>query len=66
MRVSKSLIAVALALAACSTKPADSAAKPAAEAQARHPESGLPVIALTVTPGNQRLAFRVEVAQGSM
>jgi uncharacterized membrane protein (UPF0127 family) len=66
MRVSKSLIAIALALAACSTKPADSAAKPAAEAQARHPESGLPVIPLTVTHGNQRHAFRVEVARDEM
>lgn len=66
MRLNKGLIAVALALAACSTKPADSAAKPATETQARHPESGLPVIPLTVTRGSQRHAFRVEVARDSM
>ena len=66
MRVSKSLVAVALALAACSTKPADSAAKPVAEAQARHPESGLPVVPLTVTHAGRRHAFRVEVARDEM
>lgn len=66
MRLKTGLVAVALALAACSTKPADGAAKPAAEAQARHPESGLPVVPLTVTHGTRRHAFRVEVAQGSI
>ena len=57
--------AVALALAACSAKPADSAARPASEAPAVHPESGLPVIPLTVTHGRTRHAFRVEVARDS-
>jgi uncharacterized protein len=66
MRVSKSLAAALLALAACSTKPADTAAKPAAEAQSRHPESGLPIVPLTIAHGNQRLAFRVEVARTEM
>ncbi|MBW8755011.1 MAG: DUF192 domain-containing protein [Sphingomonadales bacterium] len=63
----KAFIALALALAACSTKPAESAAKAAeTQAPARHPESGLPVIPLTVTHGSARHAFRVEVARDSV
>jgi uncharacterized membrane protein (UPF0127 family) len=57
---------VALALVACSAKPADSAATTArtqAPGPARHPESGLPVIPLTVTHGSARHVFRVEVAR---
>ena len=65
MRLNNGLAAIALVLAACSTKPADGAAKPATETQPRHRESGLPVVPLTVTHGSQRHAFRVEVAQGS-
>lgn len=63
MRLTRGLIAIALALAACSTKPADGAAKAAAEAPAVHPESGLPVIPLTVTHAGRSHAFRVEVAR---
>lgn len=63
MRVRPALITIALALAACSTKPADGAAQPVAEASAVHPESGLPVIALAVVSGKARHAFRVEVAR---
>ncbi len=63
----KGLIAVALALAACSTKPADSVAKSAvAEAPARHPESGLVVVPLRVTHAGIHHAFRVEVAASGM
>ena len=61
----RGLVAIALALAACSTKPADGAAKAAVEAPARHPESGLPVVPLSVTHGATRHAFRVEVARDS-
>jgi len=57
-------IAIALALAACSAQPADSAAR-TAQAPARHPESGLPVIPLTITHGTVRHVFRVEVARDS-
>ena len=65
MRLKPAFITVSLALAACSTKPADGAAKAVAEAPATHPESGLPVIPLTVTHGSKRHAFRVEVAGDS-
>jgi hypothetical protein len=66
MRLRPGFIAVALALAACSTKPADSAAKAAASAPAVHPESGLPVVPLSVVHGAARHAFRVEVARDGM
>jgi uncharacterized membrane protein (UPF0127 family) len=59
------LLAIMLAVAACSTKPTDGAAK-TLEAPAVHPESGLPVIPLTVTRDSRRHAFRVEVARTSM
>jgi uncharacterized protein len=63
MRLSPGVFAVALALAACSPRAAESAA-PAAEASPSvHPESGLPVIPLTVTHAGKRHAFRVEVAR---
>jgi uncharacterized membrane protein (UPF0127 family) len=59
----KGLIAITLALAACA-KPADGATKAAeTAAPARHPESGLPVVPLTITRGTERHAFRVEVAR---
>ncbi|MDR2857145.1 MAG: DUF192 domain-containing protein [Novosphingobium sp.] len=59
----QSLIAITLALAAC-TKPADGEARTAAAvAPDRHPESGLPVIPLTITRGGARHVFRVEVAR---
>ena len=67
MRSKQALIGFALALAACSTKPTDSAARPAAsEAPSVHPESGLPIVPLSVSHGTVRHAFRVEVARSSM
>ena len=63
---SRAMIALGLALAACSTQPADTAAKTATPAAvARHAESGLPVVPLTVTHEQRRHAFRVEVARTS-
>jgi uncharacterized membrane protein (UPF0127 family) len=55
--------ALALALAACSPRAADGAAKAAVAAPAVHPESGLPVVPLTITHAGRRHAFRVEVAR---
>jgi uncharacterized membrane protein (UPF0127 family) len=66
MRVKQVAAIVALALAACSTKPADSVARPTSEAAAVHPESGLRVVPLSVTHGPRRHAFRVEVAGDAM
>lgn len=66
MRISHVLITAALALAACSPRTADGAAPAAASAQtARHPESGLPVIPLTVWREGKKLPFRVEMAKSS-
>ena len=62
MRLNRGVIAMTLALAACSTKPADGASPATAEAAVRHPESGLLVIPLTVTHGSVQHAFRVEMA----
>lgn len=70
----KAVLTIALMLAACSAKPADGATPPVpaptpaptatpAPQVARHPESGLPVVPLTVRRGMQRLPFRVEVAR---
>lgn len=56
------LLAIMLAVAACSTKATDGTAK-TLEAAAVHPESGLPVIPLTVIRDTRRHAFRVEVAR---
>ncbi len=58
-----------LALAACSPTPSDAAASGAptpAASQAVHPESGLPVVPLTVSSGSETHAFRVEVASSRM
>jgi uncharacterized protein len=64
MRSFNFLLSSALALAACSPNAADGAAPPAAEeSAARHPESGLPIIPLTVWRGDRKLAFKVEVAK---
>jgi uncharacterized membrane protein (UPF0127 family) len=63
MRLNQGLIAMALALAACSSRPADGAARSPDAAVHVHPESGLPVIPLTVTHGKQSHVFRVEVAR---
>ena len=58
--------AAALALSACSPGASEGAAaqaaSPAAET-ARHPESGLRIIPLTVTHDGKRQEFRVELAQ---
>ncbi|MFA7602656.1 MAG: DUF192 domain-containing protein [Novosphingobium sp.] len=62
MRRTLGFMAIALALTACSTRPAEGGARPSAEASAVHPESGLPVIPLTVTRDGRSHAFRVEVA----
>ena len=63
MRLTSCLAAIALALTACSPKLADGAAT--AAAPARHPESGLPVVPLSVAHDGKRHAFRVEVARGA-
>lgn len=57
----KGLAVAALALAACTSKPAGSEARTAAQVE-RHADSGLPVIPLFVGEGSRRRAFRVEVA----
>jgi hypothetical protein len=63
MRLSAAFL-TACALAACSPQAADTAAAPAAAQEiARHPESGLAVIPLTVISGGKRHAFRVELAE---
>jgi uncharacterized membrane protein (UPF0127 family) len=57
------LALMAPALGACSPQPATEATPAAAAPSAKHPESGLPVIPLSVgTPKGQHL-FRVEVAR---
>ena len=62
MNVRAVLFAVLAVLAACSPMTADAGQKTAA-APARHPESGLEVVPLTITSANGRHAFRVEVAR---
>ncbi len=54
----------ALALAACSPMSAD-AGETATTATAKHPQSGLEVIPLTIESKNRRHAFRVEVARSN-
>lgn len=66
MRLTRLIVAsVLLAFAACSQGGQDATAKPTQKvaAPAVHPESGLPIIPLTVTSGNGAHAFRVEVAR---
>lgn len=66
MRLTRLIAAsVLLVFAACSQGGQDATAKPAQKlaAPAVHPESGLPIIPLTVTSGNGAHAFRVEVAR---
>lgn len=64
MRFRRGLIGVVIALAACSPQ-SESGAQVAAPASnaAIHPESGLPIIPLTVRRGMRSLPFRVEVAR---
>ena len=57
------LFAVLATLAACSPMTADAGQKTAAAAPARHPESGLEVVPLSIASANGRHAFRVEVAR---
>ena len=66
MRMICAAAALAVALSACSSSASEGAsaqaASPAAET-ARHPESGLRIIPLTVTDDGKRHEFRVELAQ---
>lgn len=65
MTFRRSLIGLAIVLAACSSRPGAEAQTPAAGVMelAVHPESGLQVIPLTVQRGNRKLTFRVEIAR---
>ena len=63
MSVRVFLFTVLAALTACSPMAADAGQKAAAAAPARHPESGLEVVSLTITSANGRHPFRVEVAR---
>ena len=58
------LVAIVVALAACSPQPA-AEATPAAQESATHPVSGLPLIPLTVESLRGKHRFRVEVAETS-
>lgn len=55
-------LSLALLCLACSPQGQAETAAPASQTSARHPVSGLEVIPLTVTSGNRKHAFRVEVA----
>lgn len=64
MRFTPTLFAACLALAGCSPNAADgSRASAVAASPARHPESGLAIVPLTIAKGAQSHAFRVEVAR---
>lgn len=64
MRMIFGLAAIALALAACSSRASEGTpATTAAAETARHSVSGLPVIPLAVSDGGKRHEFRVELAQ---
>lgn len=64
MRLNRSLLAALLVLTACSPNAADgSHATTTAASPARHPESGLPIVPLTIATGGNNHAFRVEVAR---
>jgi len=65
-RIFHVLIATVLALAACSPRTADGAAPATVgEQSARHAESGLPIVPLTVWRGDKKLSFRVELAENA-
>ncbi len=59
------VMALGGAIGACSPNAADSAPAASVASPARHPESGLAVIPLTVTHDGKAHAFRVEVARTS-
>ena len=63
MSVRAALFAVLAALAACSPMTADAGQRQQAAANARHPESGLDVVPLTIVSADKRHPFRVEVAR---
>lgn len=65
MTFRRSLIGLAIVLAACSSRPGAEAQTPPAAASTLkvHPQSGLAVIPLTVHRGNRQLPFQVEVAR---
>ena len=65
MRVRTILFAALAALAACSPMAADAGQQASTAASARHSESGLEVVPLTMVSANGRHAFRVEVARTS-
>jgi uncharacterized membrane protein (UPF0127 family) len=63
MRFRRCLIGLAIAVAACSSRP-DAGAQAAPSVKLTvHPESGLQIVPLTVRRGDRTLAFRVEVAR---
>lgn len=62
MTFRRSLIGLAIVLAACSSRPGAEARAPAPSAVV-HPESGLAVVPLMVRRGTQKLPFKVEVAR---
>ena len=55
--------ALVLALAACSSKASDAAPVAAQQAALLHPQSGLPVIPVTVWRGTHRYTFQAELAR---
>ena len=63
MTLRASWLIAAAALAACSPMTADAGERQAATALARHPQSGLEIIPLTVTHAGKAHRFRVEVAR---
>jgi uncharacterized membrane protein (UPF0127 family) len=66
MRFRRSLIGLAIVLAACSSRPGAEAQTPLSAGStelAVHPESGLEIIPLTVQRGNRALRFKVEIAR---
>lgn len=66
MQRSRIAIAALVALAACSSRPGESAPPtPQATERRVHPVSGLQVVPLTVVSGDRRHAFAVEVARTS-
>ena len=65
MSVRAVLFTVLSALAACSPMAADAGQKTSAAVTARHPESGLEMVPLTIVSAGKRHPFRVEVARSS-